>query len=126
MTSPASKRPRVGSSADKEEEPSILDPITPSVLQNGEQIATLYQKATPYPHAVIDNFCVDGFLENILTELKHNSKVKFKETDLFRVYQSIDLVSVIKCNTHKICVMHIIRWHHDMVLTHHRFHHRET
>ena len=32
--------------------------------------------------------------DDILTELKHNSKVKFKETDLFRVYQSIDLVSV--------------------------------
>ena len=31
--------------------------------------------------------------EEVLTELKHNSKVKFKETDLFRVYQSIDLVS---------------------------------
>ena len=33
------------------------------------------------------------FAEEILTELKHNTKVKFKETDLFRVYQSIDLVS---------------------------------
>jgi len=32
--------------------------------------------------------------EEILTELKHNTKVKFKETDLFRVYQSIDLVSI--------------------------------
>lgn len=31
--------------------------------------------------------------EEILEELKQNSKVKFKETDLFRVYQSIDLVS---------------------------------
>jgi len=31
--------------------------------------------------------------EKILIELKHNTKVKFKETDLFRVYQSIDLVS---------------------------------
>jgi len=30
--------------------------------------------------------------EKILIELKHNTKVKFKETDLFRVYQSIDLV----------------------------------
>ncbi len=31
--------------------------------------------------------------EGILEELKQNSKVKFKETDLFRMYQSIDLVS---------------------------------
>lgn len=33
--------------------------------------------------------------EEILLELKHNSKVKFKETDLFRVYQSIDLVRMV-------------------------------
>ena len=33
--------------------------------------------------------------EKILIELKHNTKVKFKETDLFRVYQSIDLVSLV-------------------------------
>lgn len=38
--------------------------------------------------------------EDILTELKHNSKVKFKETDLFRVYQSIDLVRVFSGASH--------------------------
>ena len=32
------------------------------------------------------------FVEEILNELKQNTKVKFKETDLFRFYQSIDLV----------------------------------
>jgi len=94
MTTPASnKRPRVGSADNTTSPTSILDPITPTILQKVEQLKNLYQKATPYPHAVIENFCVDGFLENILNELKHNSKVKFKETDLFRVYQSIDLVS---------------------------------
>ena len=40
--------------------------------------------------------------EDILTELKHNSKVKFKETDLFRVYQSIDLVSAFSRNSHSL------------------------
>ena len=96
-SSPANKRPRVGSADNNSSSStnSLLDPITPAVLQMGEQLATLYQTATPYPHAIIDNFCVDGFLENILTELKHNSKVKFKETDLFRVYQSVDLVSLV-------------------------------
>ena len=32
------------------------------------------------------------FVDEILNELKQNTKVKFKETDLFRFYQSIDLV----------------------------------
>jgi hypothetical protein len=111
MTPPANKRPRVGGSADNTSS-SILAPITPTILQKVDQLATLYQEATPYPHAVIDNFCVDGFLENILTELKHNSKVKFKETDLFRVYQSIDLVSdIMLCSEDYSLVvyMHIIK-----------------
>jgi len=46
-----------------------------------------------------------NYTEKILIELKHNTKVKFKETDLFRVYQSIDLVSssVILCD---MCAYH--------------------
>ena len=119
MTSPATKRPRVGS-ADKDDSSattttsaSILDPITAGVLQKGEELATLYQKASPYPHAVIDNFCVDGFLENILTELKHNSKVKFKETDLFRVYQSIDLVSNVEYTCHDVFSCQA---HHEIIV----------
>ena len=49
--------------------------------------------------------------EKILIELKHNTKVKFKETDLFRVYQSIDLVSVVwMCcvNVNNVWCVHII------------------
>jgi Rps23 Pro-64 3,4-dihydroxylase Tpa1-like proline 4-hydroxylase len=36
----------------------------------------------------------DGFLDGVLEEIKQNSKVKFKESDLFRVYQSIDLANL--------------------------------
>eukprot|EP00581_Thalassiosira_minuscula_P028907 CAMPEP_0183755174 /NCGR_PEP_ID=MMETSP0739-20130205/4021_1 /TAXON_ID=385413 /ORGANISM="Thalassiosira miniscula, Strain CCMP1093" /LENGTH=622 /DNA_ID=CAMNT_0025991937 /DNA_START=83 /DNA_END=1947 /DNA_ORIENTATION=- len=69
----------------------ILDPITPDILTKSEEFVEAYRTATPYPHGMIHNFCKDGFLDEILTELKNNSKVKFKETDLFRVYQSVDL-----------------------------------
>ena len=103
-TTNPNKRPRTGSpTSSSSSSSSILDPVTPSILKKESQLAVQYQNATPYPHGVIDNFCVDGFLENILTELKHNSKVKFKETDLFRVYQSIDLVSGIH-----ICILRIL------------------
>ena len=43
----------------------------------------------------LDLFLFDFFLEQVLEELKQNTKVKFKETDLFRVYQSIDLVRLL-------------------------------
>ena len=37
-----------------------------------------------------DNFPMNN-VDRVLDEVKQNSKVKFKESDLFRVYQSIDL-----------------------------------
>mmetsp|Transcript_22034 Transcript_22034/g.47916 ORF Transcript_22034/g.47916 Transcript_22034/m.47916 type:complete len:600 (+) Transcript_22034:224-2023(+) len=92
---PPAKRARTkeGSGGDDDDDSSenILDPITPSVLEKSEELAAAYRDAQPYPHAMIHDFCKEGFLGEILTELKHNSKVKFKETDLFRVYQSVDL-----------------------------------
>merc|ERR1711862_1038640 len=56
----------------------------------------LYNNEKPYNHGMIDNFCNPKFLENVLKELKENTKVKFKESDLFRVYQSIDLGNLTK------------------------------
>jgi hypothetical protein len=71
----------------------VLDPISPSVLGRAGELAASYRCATPYPHGIIRDFCKSGFLGGVLAELKRHTKVKFKETDLFRVYQSIDLVS---------------------------------
>ena len=71
----------------------VLDPISPSVLGRADELAASYRCATPYPHGIIRDFCKSGFLGGVLAELKRHTKVKFKETDLFRVYQSIDLVS---------------------------------
>ena len=69
----------------------LLNIVSPHVFQNEESLRTDYAAATPYPHGRITNMFVDGFLEQVLEEVKQNSKVKFKESDLFRVYQSVDL-----------------------------------
>jgi len=79
------------SSSNNNTNSAILDPIAPDILQKSQELAAAYGDAQPYPHGMIRDFCREGFLGGILTELKHNSKVKFKETDLFRVYQSVDL-----------------------------------
>lgn len=65
--------------------------ISPSLFSSEENLQKAYLNASPFKHGFIEKFCVDGFLEKVLEELKQNSKVKFKESDLFRVYQSIDL-----------------------------------
>jgi hypothetical protein len=74
-------------------EVSVLHPISPHVLSRTNELISSYMDNLPYPHGIIRKFCRRGFLENVLDELKNHTKVTFKETDLFRVYQSIDLVS---------------------------------
>lgn len=65
--------------------------ISPGILPRTDELMTSYQISKPFPHGIISDIYVDGFLDGVLDEVKHNSKVKFKESDLFRVYQSIDL-----------------------------------
>ncbi len=68
-----------------------LDPIQPSILRQIDEFKDSFLLSYPFQHCCIRNFCVDGFLEKVLDEVKQNSKVKFKESDLFRMYQSVDL-----------------------------------
>lgn len=79
---PASKRAKTE---------NALDILSPRVFADEESLRAEYSSATPYQHGRISNMFVDGFLEQVLDEVKQNSKVKFKESDLFRVYQSVDL-----------------------------------
>jgi len=67
------------------------DVISASIFKDKQTLLNEYKAALPYRHAVLKDFCSKGFLEEVLDELKQSSKVKFKESDLFRVYQSIDL-----------------------------------
>lgn len=68
--------------------------IAPSVMSSGDELSACYRSAQPYRHGLISDLCVPGFLNKVLDEVKNNSKVTFKESDLFRVYQSIDLANL--------------------------------
>lgn len=68
--------------------------IAPSVVSSGDELSACYLSAQPYRHGLISDLCVPGFLNKVLDEVKNNSKVTFKESDLFRVYQSIDLANL--------------------------------
>ncbi|KAL3816132.1 hypothetical protein ACHAXA_011629 [Cyclostephanos tholiformis] len=74
-----------------DDDESVLYPISPLVLSRANEFSSSYRDNLPYPHGIIREFCRGGFLESVLSELKNHTRVKFKETDLFRVYQSIDL-----------------------------------
>ena len=62
------------------------------------QILEAYQHGVPYPHGQIRNVFMPEFVRDLTEEIKRHSTVKFKESDLFRVYQSIDLANLNNTN----------------------------
>jgi len=72
-------------------EDSIESPLNPTVLQRADELALSCKNAKPYAHGVIPDLFQSSFAKKVLEEFKNNMKAKYKESDLFRVYQSIDL-----------------------------------
>lgn len=61
-----------------------------------------YSTAVPYRHVCVDAVCEDIRLREVLRELEGHLTLSFKETDLFKVLQSVDIASItegsaIKC-----------------------------
>jgi len=64
----------------------------PRLCKNSvESLRGEYSSATPFPHVVINDICDDRELRSVLDELKQNLEATFKETDLFKVFQTSDL-----------------------------------
>ena len=91
-TEPDSKRLKSSHTDDDDDLTSLL--LSPEIFQLEKSLQDEYRKATPYPHGCLPNVFQRDFLVNVLNEIKNNSKVNFKESDLFRVYQSIDLANL--------------------------------
>ena len=73
----------------------IKDVMSDEVI--GSDMATIqskYRHENPYSHGLLPNLFRPEFLHSCITEIKDNSVVNFKESDLFRVYQSIDLANL--------------------------------
>lgn len=72
----------------------LKDFALPEVLDSLSSIREAYKQAKPYPHAAIPKVFQTDFFNKVVSEIQHNSKVNFKESDLFRVYQSMDLANL--------------------------------
>jgi|AntAceMinimDraft_1070359.scaffolds.fasta_scaffold05102_3 hypothetical protein len=53
-----------------------------------------YAVATPYTHGVVAPLCSDARLRAVQLEMRENLTATFKETDLFKVLQTGDLVTI--------------------------------
>ena len=59
-----------------------------------QKIQEEYKKGVPYPHCVIQNFCDDAILRNVRAEIIENFEATYKETDLFKMLQTVDLANL--------------------------------
>ena len=84
---PSSKRPRIDTSS------SLLDVINPLLItdESREALRSQYQSALPYTHAVLSDAFNPSVLIKVRDEIINNIQATYKETDLFKVFQTGDL-----------------------------------
>ena len=54
-------------------------------------IRHMHDHSTPFKHVVLDPLCDPQMLAKVQHEVKHNMTATFKETDLFKVFQTAEL-----------------------------------
>eukprot|EP01062_Namystynia_karyoxenos_P038278 TRINITY_DN27785_c0_g1_i1.p1 TRINITY_DN27785_c0_g1~~TRINITY_DN27785_c0_g1_i1.p1 ORF type:complete len:573 (+),score=131.39 TRINITY_DN27785_c0_g1_i1:71-1789(+) len=72
---------------------AYADLLNPQWLAEGaraEQVAR-YRAGTPYPHLVVDSVLSTAGIASLIEEADTKLEATFKETDLFKMYQTLDL-----------------------------------
>jgi len=72
----------------------LTDYVTRHVIDDEEEHRKRFAKSKPYRHGLLEGLFQPDFLTQVKEEIKRSSKVNFKESDLFRVYQSIDMANL--------------------------------
>eukprot|EP01045_Picozoa_sp_COSAG04_P006455 COSAG04_NODE_317_length_16987_cov_33.718025_13_plen_611_part_00 len=84
---PPAKRQR----ADEE---ALGSPLSPALLADGGAVRERYHAAAPYQHAVLEPLCDVARMRLIKEEVTRHLRADFKETDLFKLYQTLDLANL--------------------------------
>eukprot|EP00520_Triparma_pacifica_P007715 CAMPEP_0118651178 /NCGR_PEP_ID=MMETSP0785-20121206/10648_1 /TAXON_ID=91992 /ORGANISM="Bolidomonas pacifica, Strain CCMP 1866" /LENGTH=231 /DNA_ID=CAMNT_0006543615 /DNA_START=156 /DNA_END=848 /DNA_ORIENTATION=+ len=84
MDNPPAKKTKLSS-------PTIPPPLSPSIATQLSTINSNYKTTKPYPHARITDIMDNQFCRNVIRELKENLTATYKESDLFKFYQTLDL-----------------------------------
>ena len=59
-----------------------------------ESLKKRYQEAGPYPHCIVSDFCDSDTLRRVRQEIIENFDATYKETDLFKMLQTVDLANL--------------------------------
>jgi Rps23 Pro-64 3,4-dihydroxylase Tpa1-like proline 4-hydroxylase len=68
----------------------VINPIYSDVAYV-EKLKKEFAEAEPYPHSVLNPLCNHDFLVKVHNEIKENLKANFKETDLYKLFQTDEL-----------------------------------
>jgi len=85
------KKPKVAAPAGP-----LGNPIRPGLLSDASStlLRAQHDSSAPYRHVVIDNLCQQERMRAVHEECVHTMKTSYKETDLFKVYQTGDLAAL--------------------------------
>eukprot|EP01040_Poterioochromonas_malhamensis_P006332 gene6332-6819_t len=72
----------------------VLNPIIWKDSKYLDQVEKDYITSQPYQHSVLKPLCEPDFLKKVHDEITNNMKANFKETDLFKVFQTAELGSI--------------------------------
>ena len=84
------------SSSSKKARSKPSSPLS-STLYSAERVSDLkarYDASSPFPHVELPGLCEDDRARAILDEALNGLRADYKETDLFKVYQTGDLATV--------------------------------
>lgn len=79
---------------EEHEDPIVKRQKPFKIFRENEESLDFTLSKTPYPHLLIADIFDEDFIRSAIREIKDNSTVSFKESDLFRVFQSMDLANL--------------------------------
>lgn len=84
------------SQKNKKQRVELTSPINPLLLAKDsvKALRKSHDISDPYRHIVLKDVCTDERMRKIHEEITNNMKANFKETDLFKVFQTGDLATL--------------------------------
>ena len=91
---PEIKRPKI--------EKDISGVFNEKIVSTGTELGKEHDKGMPYKHVALQGLMQDEFLKLLVSESKEHLEATFKETDLFKMYQTLDLANFVECEDEEI------------------------
>ncbi|KAL4426531.1 hypothetical protein ABPG77_008389 [Micractinium sp. CCAP 211/92] len=85
------------------------------LLETGEKLKAVYESNSPYPHCVIKDFCDPDLLRKVRDEIIENVEATYKETDLFKMFQTGDLANLDKLEAEQAAKLPTVRRLRDAI-----------